>query len=131
MHSIAYWKMNYNSELMNQNFMIPCNLCKFLLHNFSIRKTSSKLRHVLQITNRISHTLWEGNPNISGKIVNKSLHFHLTIKKDCRLRDSPSVSQLCNSYASVRFFINNRYPSVSTTPTGSEIHADCTNPATM
>ena len=52
-------------------------------------------------------------------------------KKDCRLRDSPSVSQLCNSYASVRFFMNNRYPSVSTTPIGSEIHADCTNPATM
>ena len=52
-------------------------------------------------------------------------------KKDCRLRDSPSVSQLCNFYASVRFFMNNRYPSVSTTPTGSEIHADCTNPATM
>ena len=131
MYSIAHWKMKYNSELMNQNFMIPCNLCKHLLHNFSIRKTSSKLRHVLQITNRIPFSIWKSYLNIIGKIVNKSLHFHLTIKKDCRLRDSPSVSQLCNSYASVRFFMNNRYPSVSTTPTGSEIHADCTNPATM
>ena len=52
-------------------------------------------------------------------------------KKDCRLRDSPSVSHYVIIYASARFFMNSRYPSVSTTPTGSEIHADCTNPATM
>lgn len=52
-------------------------------------------------------------------------------KGTATFRNSPFVFLLCNSYASVRFFMNNRYPSVSTTPTGSEIHADCTNPATM
>ena len=52
-------------------------------------------------------------------------------KKDCRFSQQSLCLLLCNSYASVRFFINNRYPSVSTTPTGSDIHADCTNPATM
>ena len=93
MHSIAYWKMKYNSDLMNQNFMIPCNLCKHLLHNFSIRKTSSKLRHVLQITNRIPFSIWKSYLNIIGKIVNKSLHFHLTIKKTA-------------AYATVPLFLN-------------------------
>ena len=41
-------------DLIHQsNIMIPCNLCKHLLHNFSIRKTGSKLRHISQIPYRI------------------------------------------------------------------------------
>ena len=35
------------------------------------------------------------------------------------------------SYASLLFFITIRYPSISTMPTGREIHADWTKPATM
>ena len=59
-------------DLIHQsNIMIPCNLCKHLLHNFSIRKTGGKLCHILQVPDGIPLSLWKSYLNIIRKIINK------------------------------------------------------------
>ena len=60
-----------NAGLDICNMMIPCNLCKCRLHNFKVWKTQGKLRHVFQISHRISLGIREGQLHIGGKIFDK------------------------------------------------------------
>ena len=59
-------------DLIHQsNIMIPSNLCKCRLHNFLVRKTQSKLRHIFQISHRVAGGVRKRNFNVGGKIFNK------------------------------------------------------------
>ena len=51
--------------------VIPSNLCKCRLHNFLVRKTQSKLRHIFQISHRVAGGVRKRSFNVGGKIFNK------------------------------------------------------------